>query len=89
MNNEVTYQLMFVDETSKETIKTKQNKKLNKSETEPSSTRFRVQLPMTTKGAHSRGNPSGNVLTGHIIDLYAHQPFVYSTKYCWRHITRP
>jgi hypothetical protein len=28
-----------------------------------------VQLMMMTKGAHSRGNLSGNVLTGHIVDF--------------------
>jgi hypothetical protein len=31
-------------------------------------------------------------LSGHIVDFtthtHTHQPFVYDTKYCWRHITK-
>jgi hypothetical protein len=46
---------------------------------------------MTTKGAHSvqamsRNKPNGLTLS---TSLHTHQPFVYDTKYCWRHITKP
>jgi hypothetical protein len=54
-NNKVTYQLMFVGVSSKES-KYKE-KQLNKSDKEPTSTRSVVQLT-TNKGAHSRGSLS-------------------------------
>jgi hypothetical protein len=45
---------------------------------------------MTTKVAHSQGSLSRNVPTGHTVDFttHTHQPFIYSSKYCWQHITK-
>jgi hypothetical protein len=63
---------MFVDVTSEE-YKCKEKILLNKSETEAVSTVSVVQLTITTEGASSRSNPSGNVPpTGHIVDVTAH-----------------
>jgi hypothetical protein len=72
--------------------KYKENKKLNKGETKPISTKFVVQLMMTTKLQEMPIHKAvclemcrlGTLSTS----LHTHQLFVSDTKYCWLHIVR-
>jgi hypothetical protein len=57
------------------------------------STRSAVQLTMMTKGAHSRGNMFVRKCADwpYCCLHYTHPNhlYVYNTKYCWQHITKP
>jgi hypothetical protein len=50
-----------------------------------------MQLTMSTKGAHSRGNVYREMCRQVTLStlLHTHQPHVYNNKYCWRHIIQP
>jgi hypothetical protein len=88
MNNKVTYKLMFVDVTSKETSKNK-TKYWTRAKQNQLAQDFACNCLWRLKVPIQEAIRQEMCWLVTLSTYYAHQPFVYSAKYCWRRITRP